>query len=548
MGGAGVGGGVYSGGVTDQPVADEFDGARVDRGRLEALRYAVNEESATYIAVMRLFTGGLSGMLSDQSAAEVTARLREQGLDLDEDTVDARLSYLVEHGNLARSPRETEARSLQDYLRNRARYQLTQRGEFVQRQVDELLGHAETATEVSSEMLGAMLVGLRELSRLPADLDAIDPQDIAQRIGTIFAQFDRLVHSTREFYTYLTQVLSRFDLERGEFQAFKTALIDYLQRFVDEIARHLPQISEVISHIRPRVPAFCARANAGQRLIDLEGRAARRAPGLEPADWDGLVAWFTGSDSRASDAEGVRRLAAEAMRSLLVNLRRIVTSSEREHGRYAELLRLARWFDGADDVTAHAIWASAFGIYSSRHLGFAVSESETSVAPTTPWARAPRAEVPIMLRSTGQRRIAGASGRAEDFTDVKTRRLEEHARAEAARRRAVAEIAGQRGRLERMRLSDAGREALMELYAAGLALAATDPAAAAGRRHDVAVPIPGHDVVLRIIATPGRGTTVASPSGRLRLVDRSLAVEAVGARGRVREAPGDAVDGAEEVS
>ena len=500
-------------------------GARVDRVRLEALRYAVNEEAATYIAIMRLFAGGLSGMLSDQSAAEVTARLREEGVDLDEETVDARLSYLVEHGNLARSPRESEARSLQDYLRNRARYQLTQRGELVQRQVDDLLRHAETATEVSSEMLGAILAGLRDLSRLPLDLAEVEPQDLAQRIGTIFAQFDRLVHSTREFYTYLTQVLSRFDLERAEFQVFKTALIDYLQRFVDEIARHLPQIAEVIDQLRPAVPRLCARANAGQRLVDLEGRAARRASGLDPADWAGLVAWFTGSADRASDADGVRRLATEAMRSLLVNLRRIVTSSEREHGRYAELLRLASWFDEADDPTAHAIWASAFGLYSSRHLGFAASESEAAVAPTTSWARGPRAEVPIMLRSTGQRRIAGASGRAEDFTAVKARRLEEHARAEADRRRALAEVTGHRGRLDRVRLSDAGREALMQLYAAGLALAATDPGAASGSRDSVSVPIPGHDLVLQIVAMPGSGTTVTSPSGKLRLVDRSLAVE-----------------------
>ncbi|WP_301483230.1 DUF2397 family protein [Intrasporangium sp.] len=100
----------------------------VDRARLEALRYAVNDEAESYIAIMRLFTGAISGLLSDQSTAEVAEALHELGLDLDEDTVDARLSYLVEHGNLARSPRETEARSLQAYLRNRARYQLTQRG------------------------------------------------------------------------------------------------------------------------------------------------------------------------------------------------------------------------------------------------------------------------------------------------------------------------------------------------------------------------------------------------------------------------------------
>jgi uncharacterized protein (TIGR02677 family) len=528
-----VRGPVYSGRVPEATTPESLGATRVDRGRLEALRYAVNDESSTYIAIMRLFTGGLAGMLSDQSAAEVTARLRDEGFDLDEDTVDARLSYLVEHGNLARSPRETEARSLQDYLRNRARYQLTQRGEFVQRQVDELLGHAETATEISSEMLGAILTGLRDLARLPEDLATVDPQDLAQRIGTIFAQFDRLVHSTREFYTYLTQVLSRFDLERAEFQAFKTALIDYLQRFVDEIARHVPQIAEVMREVRPRISWLCSRANAGQRLVDLEGRVARRAPGLDPDDWEGLVAWFTGSDSRASDAEGVRRLAAEAMRALLLNLRRIVTSSEREHGRYAELLRLARWFDEADDRTAHAIWASAFGLYSSRHIGFAVSESEVPAPPTTSWARSPRAEVPIMLRSTGQRRIAGASGRPEDFSHVKARRLEEHARAETARQRAVAEIAGQRGRLDRIRLSDAGREALMELYAAGLALVATDPTGSAGSRDDVTVPIPGHDVVLRIVTTPGTGTVVASPSGRLRLVARSLSVEAVASHGGV---------------
>jgi hypothetical protein len=77
-----------------------------------ALRYATGEESATYVAIMRTFTGEISGLLSDQSASEVAARLAELGIELDRETVDDRLSYLVEHGNLARSPRETEARSL----------------------------------------------------------------------------------------------------------------------------------------------------------------------------------------------------------------------------------------------------------------------------------------------------------------------------------------------------------------------------------------------------------------------------------------------------
>jgi hypothetical protein len=35
---------------------------------------------------------------------------------------------LVELGNLARSPRESEARSIKEYLQHRALFQLTQRG------------------------------------------------------------------------------------------------------------------------------------------------------------------------------------------------------------------------------------------------------------------------------------------------------------------------------------------------------------------------------------------------------------------------------------
>ncbi|AXH96040.1 DUF2397 family protein [Ornithinimicrobium avium] len=352
----------------------------VDRHRLEALRYAVNDEAVQYVAIMRIFTGGLSGLMSDQGAAEVQASLAEQGIELDLDTVDDRLSYLVEHGNLARSPREAEARTLADYLRNRARYQLTQRGELVHRQVEELLGHTESAREVSSQLLGGILAGLTALVELdPRQLGQVDPDALARDITTIFAQFDELVRSTREFYTYLTQVLSRFDLDRAEFQLFKTALIDYLQRFVDEVSRHMPQLAEVVRRIQPAVPALVARAGAGERLLDLHGRAARRSAGLQVEDWHSLRAWFAGDGTRASDADGVRHLATAAMRSLLTNLRRIASSADREHGRYADLVRLASWFDTADDDTAHALWAGVFGLYGARHLGFVADDPERAL-------------------------------------------------------------------------------------------------------------------------------------------------------------------------
>jgi len=496
------------------------------RLRLEALRYAVNEEAASYLAIMRTFTGAVSGLLSDQSAAEVAERLAAQGFDLDLDTVDARLSYLVEHGNLARSPRETEARNLREYLTNRARYQLTQRGELVQRQVEELLAHAETAHEVSSEMLGGILDGLRRLETYEdTALASAEPDVLAREIGTVFAQFERLVESTREFYTYLSQVLVRYDLDRGEFQAFKTALLDYLQRFVDEISRHMPQIAEVLVGVQPRVPALTARANAGQRLRTLEGQVARRARGLDPADWGGLHAWFVGGAGRDSDAAGVRRLATEAMRALLVNLRRIAASSDREQSRYADLLRLARWFDAARDETAHALWAAAFGLYSCRHLSFAADDDADPLPPTASWWRSPVAQVPLTLRQAGERKVSGRSGRREDFTAAKERQVARRVEAERRRHAALAEIARHTGEQQHLRLSDEARAALLDVY--GRAMSSYGRALAAGESaHADATVTTGPTATFRLHVrrTPGRSTVVVSPSGRLELVDLTLGI------------------------
>ena len=85
-----------------------------------------------------------------------------------------------QHGNLGRSPRETEARSLRDYLLNRARYQLTQRGELVHRQIEELLSYSERAR------------GLQRDARWhPAGLAALSPWVSASATPNQYANSSR---------------------------------------------------------------------------------------------------------------------------------------------------------------------------------------------------------------------------------------------------------------------------------------------------------------------------------------------------------------------
>ena len=489
-----------------------------ERQTLGALRYAVNDEAASYLAIMRLFTTGMSGFLSDQSADEVSERLAEVGIELDREVVDTRLSYLVEHGNLARSPRETEARSVREYLTNRARYQLTPRGELVHRQVEALLAHSESAREVSSEMLPGILAGIEELHRIAdGGIPQTDPRDLAARITTLFAQFEVLVVSTRQFYSYLTQVLTRFDLGRDEFVMFKSALVDYLQRFVDEVSRHMPQVAERLRELEPEVPALCARANQGDRLVGLDGSLARRATGLEPQDWASLHTWFVGSAGRRSDADNVRRLATDAMRSLLTNLRRIAAGADRQQSRYGDLVRLAGWFDAAADDRAHELWAGVFGLYSARHLSFPADPQGDPVPSTRTWWHAPVAQVPMGLRIHGERKSGGRAVPRADYSMAKRARIAE--RAEAQRRREVAarELAERAGTIREVRLSDEARVTFLELYSNALTgygrpLPEGVTAHATLRVGDVALGI-------ELAVAAGSMVRIKSPTGTLSLRD-----------------------------
>lgn len=493
--------------------------APYDKLRLTALRYAVNDEAEQYIAVMRIFTDGTAGLLSDLSAREVADRLdSDHGVQLEVDVVDARMSYLVQAGNLARSPRETEASSIKEYLTTRARYQLTQRGELVHRQVEAVLGAADEMREVSTEMLGSILSGLRTLMAYDAvALRDVDPELLAGQIATVFVQFERLVTSTRAFYASLGSVLNRYDLGREDFQAFKAALIDYLQRFVDQIARSMPQVADVLNELDPA--PLLARAGAGTRLVGLDGSQARRSTGLAAADWNDLRVWFVGAPGRRSDADEVRALATRAMRALFVNLRRLATSTDREVSRYADLLRLARWFEDSDDETAAALWASAFGLYPCRHLGFP-ADVEGQPAPTTSsWWRAPVADVPVMLRSSGERRSTGATARREDFGAVKAQRLRERAVAEAERAEALSELREHAGPVSGAVLSDAARTALLELHARAL----SEAGGPITRQAQAAAALPdGTRIRLIVTPAPGTVTTVDSPAGTLALHDLAL--------------------------
>ncbi|MFK0005068.1 hypothetical protein [Paenarthrobacter sp. NPDC090522] len=108
------------------------------RQKLGALRYAVNEDATTYSAIMRLFTSGMSGLMSDQSADEGTERRAALRLVIDRDTVDLR-SRTWWNTAILSGARARPKRAAFGSTCSTARYHLKPRGELVHRQVEALV-------------------------------------------------------------------------------------------------------------------------------------------------------------------------------------------------------------------------------------------------------------------------------------------------------------------------------------------------------------------------------------------------------------------------
>ncbi|MFJ6659660.1 TIGR02677 family protein [Streptomyces sp. NPDC091377] len=519
------------------------------RRRLNAYTYLSAPERLEHIAIMRVFCGTL---LADLAVPDLMAKLRQSGgsaAGLDADTLTVRLEQLVQWGNLLRSSHTVNASSISEYQRSRSRYQLSKLGERIQRDADGVLAEADAAREVSNELLALVERGLRELADLVTAPGGVEPQDGLERISTLFVQFSEFADSIRDFYAYLGQVLSRYDLDSAEYQGFKELLLDYVEAITEDVAFRAPRISAALDTLWPHIPALLDRLDShAQGLTGLSAQAQaqgesrpevriQRSRGRELADWEGLRGWFSNTDGQGSQVDQLRDATLRALQSLLANAKRMLRSATGEMSRRKDLLRLARWFDEAAPRDAHDIAVAAFGLYGARHLGIPPATDEVVPAYTS-WWTGPVVEVPVALRERGSRAQRGRASAVEDHSAQK-QLLREAARQRAAARAAAAdELRSASGRFAEVRLTSAALGLLLELLATALGNAqlsrpvGTDGERTAGFDLDSAS---GEDAELRIRLTvrrmAGTRTVLYSADGDLLLDDLELDIGRTSATG-----------------
>ncbi|MFJ2475499.1 TIGR02677 family protein [Streptomyces sp. NPDC087659] len=528
------------------------DAGEEARRRLNAYTYLSAPERLEHVAIMRVFC---STLLADLAVPDIMAKLRQAGgsaAGLDADTLTVRLEQLVQWGNLLRSSHTVKASSISEYQRSRSRYQLSKLGERIQRDADGVLAEADAAREVSNELLALVERGLRGLADLVTAPGGIEPQDGLERISTLFVQFTEFADSIRDFYAYLGQVLSRYDLDSAEYQGFKELLLDYVEAITEDVAFRAPRISGALDTLWPHLPALLDRLDThAQGLAGLSpqdenrmGIRVQRSRGRELADWEGLRGWFSDTGGQGSQVDQLRDATLRALQSLLANAKRMLRSATGEMSRRKDLLRLARWFDEAAPHDAHDIAVAAFGLYGARHLGIPPATDEVVPAYTS-WWTGPVVEVPVALRERGSRAQRGRASAVEDHSAQK-QRLREAARQRAAARAAAAdELRSASGRFAEVRLTSAALGLLLELLATALGNAqlrrriGTDGEGTAGFDLDSASSEDAElGIRLTVRRTAGTRTVLYSADGDLLLDDLELDI------GRVTAA----VDGEAEAS
>ena len=108
--------------------------------------------------------------------------------------------------------------------------------------------------------------------------------------------------------------------------------------------------------------------------------------------------WFGAGADGQSRLDGLTRQALAAVRTLTGNLTRLSRVGANIASRRGDFIKLARFVDSADDNAAvQQLMAAAFGLFPARHFGVLAADADDPVATSTPWQRAPCAEVPISL-------------------------------------------------------------------------------------------------------------------------------------------------------
>ena len=401
-----------------------------------------------YRSLLRTFARAKERFIVHLRPEDVAADLR---IGADDQLIQA-LEQLVLWGNLRADVDTSRVTTVEDFHRKRCLYQLTGAGQAAEQAIafyEEAIGRRG---QLQSVALADIADQLRSLQVLAADRDP-DPAKAHLLLLSVAERFSSLADNAQAFMSALRRAIDFSDGDVDGFLAYKERLIDYINRFIADLANSGAQIAVLLSDLEAaghdRLLELAARREAADAIPEGEDGAESRSRAEKQAldswrnRWRGLDDWFTSRDAaHPSQARLLRQAAVTAIKHLIDAVGLLNERRSGRSDRSADFRTLARWFaEAPDDATAHRLWRAAFGLCPARHLSVTgeTADAWESLPAGTAWRDAPPIRISPQLRKTGAYERRGKPNQVRDRSAerefLRTRAQREAVETAAARQR-----------------------------------------------------------------------------------------------------------------
>ncbi|MFJ8248705.1 TIGR02677 family protein [Streptomyces sp. NPDC094466] len=417
---------------------------------MKIVAYLDHEKTLFYRLVLDVLLDEESRLGVHLSTAQIRQRVQDE-LSREPDLVEAlpAVEGLLEdlHGwrNVDRIHNTRYTSTPEEYLQRDYLYQLTSAGARVHREMTRIDEDMSDAGSLQASMLPEVLASLAALLRALHEGDG----DLSGTLGAFRRTtegFVRLSEDAKLFVQGLNSSLASEEIRDPEaFIAYKNVVVGYLRSFTVVLHQSAAPIAKLIIQLEQagllarltEMAVLEAAPVLGVRHEEVVAREAQRMREL----WEGLRRWFVAVGDRPPVAELLLARASDAIAFILMTVGHINDQRFRRASRTADLVALAGWFDGFDGAGSGcetvALWRTAFGSYSSRHLGHpGAVEDDRATRPEVGWWQSDPAPVSAELRSRGPRAHTGNPPRVRDPRRAKSllaaRQKQEYAATEAA--------------------------------------------------------------------------------------------------------------------
>jgi uncharacterized protein (TIGR02677 family) len=376
-----------------------------------------------YRNLLRTFAQAKERFIVHLRPEDVAVELR---VDSDEQLIQA-LEQLVTWGNLRADVDTSRVTTVEDFHRKRSLYQLTAAGQAAEQAIafyEEAIGRRG---QLQSVALADITDRLRSLRLLAADHDP-DPAKVHLLLLSVAERFSSLADNAQAFMSALRRAIDFSDGDVDGFLAYKERLIDYINKFIADLANSGAQIAVLLGELEDdgheRLLKVAARREAadavpgGPDTGESLAMAEKQAMDAWRNRWRGLDDWFiSGNVGHPSQARLLRQAAVTAIKQLIDAVGLLNERRSGRSDRSADFRALARWFaEAPDDEAAHRLWRAAFGLCPARHLSVTSETADAwrDLSAGTAWRDAPPVRISPQLRKTGSYERRGQPNQVRD--------------------------------------------------------------------------------------------------------------------------------------